>query len=158
MFRTLSGTADPRDCLDPVDEKPKSRGGHSQSGDSTQTGVDVIEDASVRPYVEEYEDDEVREEKPPLRASRRSSKELTRTTSNALSRVSSHLTTRSLPDPGPPPDGGLKAWTQIACGWIAIATCWGWINCFGRLHCTLPLCLSFAHAMFAQVSSKLTIP
>ena len=23
------------------------------------------------------------------------------------------------------------AWTQIAMGWIAIATTWGWINCFG---------------------------
>lgn len=40
--------------------------------------------------------------------------ELTRAPSNALSRVSSRFTTHSLPDPGPPPDGGLKAWTQIA--------------------------------------------
>ena len=132
MFRTLSGTADPVDCSDPVDEKPK-RGdcNNSLSGASTQSDVDIIETTSDQPHNEEYED-HVQEEKPTQRPSRRSSKDLTRTTSNALSRVSSRLTTRSLPDPGPPPDGGLKAWTQIACGWVAIATCWGWINCFGN--------------------------
>lgn len=31
----------------------------------------------------------------------------------------------------PPPDGGLKAWTQVACGWLAIFTTWGYLNSFG---------------------------
>ena len=47
----------------------------------------------------------------PNNAPGRNSLDLTRTLSTRLSR---HLTTRSLPDPGPPPDGGLKAWTQVA--------------------------------------------
>ncbi|KAK7427284.1 hypothetical protein QQZ08_006220 [Neonectria magnoliae] len=31
----------------------------------------------------------------------------------------------------PPPDGGMKAWTQVAMGWIVIFTTWGYINSFG---------------------------
>lgn len=59
---------------------------------------------------------------------------LTRTksaTSNALARVSSHLTTRSITNPGPPPDGGLQAWTQVFCAWLAITNTWGFVNSFG---------------------------
>lgn len=37
------------------------------------------------------------------------SEDLRRTGSNALSHVVSRITTRSLPQPSPPPDGGLKA-------------------------------------------------
>jgi MFS family permease len=51
--------------------------------------------------------------------------------SNALGRIASHLTTRSIKDPGPPPDGGLKAWTQVICAWLAIANTWGFVNSFG---------------------------
>lgn len=52
-------------------------------------------------------------------------------TSIALSRVATHLTTRSLVDPGPPPDGGLRAWTQVLCAWLAILNTWGFVNSFG---------------------------
>ncbi|KAK5175732.1 uncharacterized protein LTR77_000871 [Saxophila tyrrhenica] len=130
MFRTLSNTADPRDHSDPIENKPKPHPGDRKSSDSTQSDCGAIENVACPDRKEEYED-EVHHEKATQRASQRPSRELARTTSNALSRVSSRLTTRSLPDPGPPPDGGLKAWTQIACGWLAIFTCWGWINCFG---------------------------
>lgn len=34
-------------------------------------------------------------------------------------------------DPPSPPDGGLQAWTQVACGWLAIFTTWGYLNSFG---------------------------
>lgn len=39
--------------------------------------------------------------------------------------------TSSAVDYGPPPDGGLVAWTQVAMGWIMIFTTWGYINSFG---------------------------
>ena len=34
-------------------------------------------------------------------------------------------------DPGPPPDGGLKAYTQMVMGHLAIFNCWGYIAAFG---------------------------
>lgn len=51
-----------------------------------------------------------------------------------LSRVVSRITTHSITDLGPPPDGGLKAWTQCAMSWLAILATWGWVNCFGNDH------------------------
>ncbi|KAH7348244.1 major facilitator superfamily domain-containing protein [Pyrenochaeta sp. MPI-SDFR-AT-0127] len=51
--------------------------------------------------------------------------------SNALARISSRLTTRSVIDPGPPPDGGIVAWTQVLCAWFAILNTWGFVNSFG---------------------------
>lgn len=45
----------------------------------------------------------------------RASGDLRRTASNVLSAVVSRVTTRGWPEPPPPPDGGLKAWTQVAC-------------------------------------------
>ncbi len=51
--------------------------------------------------------------------------------SRTLSRVASRLTTRHLTDPGPPPDGGVKAWTQVAMAWLVIITSWGYLNSFG---------------------------
>jgi len=52
-------------------------------------------------------------------------------TSAALARVTSRLTTRSITDPGPPPDGGLQAWIQVFCAWLAILNSWGFVNSFG---------------------------
>lgn len=52
-------------------------------------------------------------------------------TDAALARVASHLTTRSITNPGPPPDGGLQAWTQVFCAWLAILNTWGFVNSFG---------------------------
>ncbi|KIX09633.1 uncharacterized protein Z518_00714 [Rhinocladiella mackenziei CBS 650.93] len=57
--------------------------------------------------------------------------ELKQVASNTLSRAASRLTTRSIVDPGPPPDGGLKAWIQVAMGWVVCFVTWGYINSFG---------------------------
>ncbi|KAM0718827.1 hypothetical protein Q7P37_005899 [Cladosporium fusiforme] len=50
---------------------------------------------------------------------------------NVLDRVASRITTRSIRDPPPPPDGGFNAWLQVAMGWIVIFTTWGYVNSFG---------------------------
>ena len=47
-----------------------------------------------------------------------------RRTTSTLSRIASRFSTRDLVDPGPPPDGGLKAWTQVAAGFIACFATW----------------------------------
>jgi hypothetical protein len=52
-------------------------------------------------------------------------------TVSILNRVASRLTTRSLAEPGPPPDGGLQAWTQCLCAWLVIMNTWGFVNSFG---------------------------
>ena len=52
-------------------------------------------------------------------------------TEATLARISTHLTTRSITNPGPPPDGGLRAWTQVICAWLAIVNTWGFVNSFG---------------------------
>ncbi|KAK6384820.1 hypothetical protein LTS17_002383 [Exophiala oligosperma] len=57
--------------------------------------------------------------------------ELKKVASNTLGRVASRLTTRDIVDPGPPPDGGLKAWVQVAMGWLVCVCTWGYINSFG---------------------------
>ncbi|KAI2470742.1 MFS general substrate transporter [Annulohypoxylon bovei var. microspora] len=61
----------------------------------------------------------------------RVSEDLRRTTSNVLAHVASRITTRTWPEPPPPPDGGSHAWTQVAMGWLVIFTTWGWVNSFG---------------------------
>jgi hypothetical protein len=58
----------------------------------------------------------------------KTSLELRQTASNVLTRV---LTTRSIRDPPPPPDGGFKAWLQVAMGWLIIFVTWGFVNSFG---------------------------
>lgn len=53
------------------------------------------------------------------------------TESNVLSQILSRITTREWPEPSPAPDGGIKAWTQVACGWLVVCTTWGYANSFG---------------------------
>ncbi|KAB2575564.1 MFS transporter [Lasiodiplodia theobromae] len=57
------------------------------------------------------------------------------TTAAAAKRVLSKVVTArsaaSIRDPGPPPDGGLLAWTQVLMGHICIMNTWGYINSFG---------------------------
>ncbi|KAK4223153.1 riboflavin transporter MCH5 [Podospora fimiseda] len=53
-----------------------------------------------------------------------------------LSRVVSRVLTcqstkKSTWDPGPPPDGGIKAWTAVLCAHLVITNTWGIINSFG---------------------------
>lgn len=52
----------------------------------------------------------------------------------AFDRLTRIITTRSnasVIDPGPPPDGGLKAWTQAFMGHLVVFNTWGMISSFG---------------------------
>lgn len=46
---------------------------------------------------------------------------------NTLSRTASRISI----DPGPPPDGGLEAWTQAFMGHLVVFNTWGFVNSFG---------------------------
>jgi hypothetical protein len=48
----------------------------------------------------------------------------TRITSNVLSRIASHLSSRDVADPGPPPDGGLQAWIQVIMAFFVCFCTW----------------------------------
>ncbi|KAI0814024.1 major facilitator superfamily domain-containing protein [Xylaria sp. FL0064] len=61
----------------------------------------------------------------------RASEDLRRTASNVLAQVASRITTKSWAEPPPPPDGGLKAWTQVGMGFFVLFTTWGYANSFG---------------------------
>ena len=50
---------------------------------------------------------------------------------NPLIRVLSKTVSRVSIDPGPPPDGGLTAWTQALMGHLVVFNVWGYINSFG---------------------------
>jgi hypothetical protein len=53
---------------------------------------------------------------------------------NALTNLAKTITARSnasIIDPGPPPDGGLKAWTQSFMGHFVVFNTWGMIATFG---------------------------
>lgn len=45
--------------------------------------------------------------------------------------ISRPLSRTSTIDPGPPPDGGLQAWTQALMGHLVVFNTWGYINSFG---------------------------
>lgn len=140
MFRTISNTDDP---LQHSEGRDASRGrtpavkSEKKSHESSREDLDVIERSSTQdPTEEEAEDPEPQhKEKASSHHSRprsaRPSSEFKRTASNTLTRVASRITTRSITDPGPPPDGGVKAWTQVAMGFLVLMTTWGWINSFG---------------------------
>ncbi|KAL8754178.1 MAG: hypothetical protein Q9184_005195 [Pyrenodesmia sp. 2 TL-2023] len=50
----------------------------------------------------------------------------------AIERAISRTTSRSsYVDPGPPPDGGVEAWTQALIGHLVVFNSWGYINSFG---------------------------
>lgn len=49
-----------------------------------------------------------------------------------IEKILSHTLSRaSYIDPGPPPDGGLQAWTQAVMGHLIVFNTWGYINSFG---------------------------
>ncbi|CAM1503666.1 Fc.00g012570.m01.CDS01 [Cosmosporella sp. VM-42] len=48
-----------------------------------------------------------------------------------VERVLSRVTSRSSVDPGPPPDGGWRAWNACLASHLVITNTWGWINSFG---------------------------
>ncbi|KAK4149812.1 major facilitator superfamily domain-containing protein [Chaetomidium leptoderma] len=51
--------------------------------------------------------------------------------SRAVSRVLTRASTKSSWNPGPPPDGGLQAWTAVASSHLVVMNTWGIINSFG---------------------------
>jgi MFS family permease len=74
---------------------------------------------------------ESHEQEPFEPGTRLHSTDLQRATSNVLSRIASRVTTHSLAEPGPPPDGGRKAWLQCAMAWLVVFVSWGYANSFG---------------------------
>lgn len=55
-----------------------------------------------------------------------------KSTGDAVRRVLSRTrSAASWIDPGPPPDGGLQAWTQVCMGHLTVCTTWGYISSFG---------------------------
>ncbi|KAL9640041.1 MAG: hypothetical protein Q9164_000525 [Protoblastenia rupestris] len=48
-----------------------------------------------------------------------------------LGKVLSKTMSRRSIDPGPPPDGGVPAWTQALMGHLVVFNVWGYINSFG---------------------------
>lgn len=97
-------------------------------GESKSASVLSMKDTEALEHESIHGDDEERHEGGAIR---RASLQLTRTPSNVLNRVASRISTRSIVDPGPAPDGGLKAWTQVGCAWLVLFTTWGYVNSFG---------------------------
>jgi len=95
----------------------------SKSSASSQDDLDDIERVSTQ---DREADEDISEKQPP-----RVSLELKRTASRASNILERVFTTRSITNPPPPPDGGLQAWIQVACGWFVIFTSWGWVNSYG---------------------------
>jgi hypothetical protein len=137
MFRTLSSDVDPRDIPDDA-EKTYVK----ESAADSRSSASTISDDEVERVQSHDEIEVVGDEKRPGSPV----SQVQSTTSKALSRVASRLTTKSLPDPGPAPDGGFMAWSQVALGWLAIATTWGWINCFGQSFVLMESCVQYTNS------------
>jgi len=90
----------------------------SSREDSSGFEKDIVEKNDSRPR----NSDNLALTKERSRASSRH--DLGRVTSNAVDRVISRLSTRHIKDPGPAPDGGLKAWIQVAALWTCSLTTW----------------------------------
>lgn len=105
---------------------------HSKLSNSSRDDIGDIERASVR-HVEPVASE---------KALSQVSLDLRRTVSRASNVLDRVLTTRSIADPGLPPDGGLKAWTQVACAWLVIFTTWGWVNSYGAFQTYYTLTLA----------------
>lgn len=113
----MGADMEPHEDIEKLSNHVRHSAGSSKSSISSQgDDPDAVEQASFQ------DQDDGRIEARPT-----ASAELKRTASNVLSRVASRMTTLSIPEPPPPPDGGLHAWTQVACGWIVICTTWGMI-------------------------------
>jgi hypothetical protein len=109
-----------------IDEAARIEADSSSRDDDIATLERIATQEDHESY-EEYE----KSEHASKRAANGTSLELRRTASNVLDRVASRITTRSIRDPPPPPDGGLNAWVQVAMGWLIIFVTWGYVNSFG---------------------------
>ena len=110
-------------------EKPHREAGQQVSGSGKSSAIsrdevedDAIEQASYQDHREPNEDE-------PAELKPEQSLDLKRSASNVLSKVASRITTTSKVEP--PPDGGLRAWLQVAGGWLVIFITWGWVNSYG---------------------------
>lgn len=84
-------------------------------------------DAGTNSQREEREEGEIA--RIPTHRSRASSRR-----AKTIKQITKTITARSnasIVDPGPPPDGGVKAWTQVAMGMLVITNTWGMISAFG---------------------------
>ena len=108
---------------------PRQEAGNetSETASISDNSNDIVEPISERPEIlsTKYEEKEIGLSKVT------SLPELKAVTSKTLSRTVSRITNRDVVDPGPAPDGGLKAWTQVACAWLVCVTTWGYLNSFG---------------------------
>lgn len=118
MSHSAFGNKEDNEKLNECDQKP------SRDNDSASTEADQ----------EEHEIDEVSPaniENGAITNEKALSKHSVESKRPTLSRVTSRITTHSFPDPGPPPDGGLQAWVQVAMSWLSVVATWGWVNCYG---------------------------
>ncbi|KAH8201551.1 hypothetical protein TruAng_004322 [Truncatella angustata] len=99
---------------------------HSSSDPGMHSDMDSIREAS-----QDLEQQASGRSRTSEKSTSRASRDLRRTASNVLSNALSRLSTRIRDEPPPPPDGGLQAWSQVACGFLVIFTTWGYVNAFG---------------------------
>lgn len=75
------------------------------------------------------------------------------TATNVVSRTYSRITNRDIVDPGPAPDGGIKAWTQVAMAFLVCTTTWGYVNSFGVFNTYYPELLGESQSTISWVGS-----
>lgn len=112
----MSGSAEHGEKVKDLDQKP-TRDDDSGSTEADQEEVEHVSPLDVENGAETNE--------------KTVSKHSVESKRPTLSRVASRITTHSITDPGPPPDGGLQAWVQVAMSWLSVVATWGWVNCYG---------------------------
>ena len=122
-----------------------TRAGSGKSSSTTHDDPDGIEEASIQ--------DPDKTKSITAAASTRQSQDLKRTASNILTKVASRLTTHSIVNPPPPPDGGVKAWTQVGMGMCMVFCTWGWINSYGAFQSYYTLNLGVAPSTVSWIGS-----
>ncbi|CAN8105192.1 unnamed protein product [Discula destructiva] len=75
------------------------------------------------------------------------------TVAGAIERALSRTSTKSNWNPGPPPDGGVKAWTAVAAAHLVIMNTWGYINSFGLFQSYYSTALSLPPSTIAWIGS-----
>ena len=99
------------------------------SNDTGEKADDNTPSALPNRQSEEQEQEEEEIERIPTYRSHVSSRH-----PKTIRQITKTITARSnasVLDPGPPPDGGVKAWTQVAMGLLVITNTWGMISAFG---------------------------